>query len=380
MRGKMCRYFGYVGCPNLLNKCGFILGLMLLWVIGCASPTQKDEAKAPDSTQVCVAAEKDSIAEPDDSILAQSQHDEFLFDEFLNRFPTLTWDKLDSLRMIRDSDLINSNTIPIELANYNIWDRTSRERYECWGEVYHNGEPTFCKVGAAPTPLVKLTQGRYRRYMNAYMGIFYSTEGVKYDEETEEWIPSGEYNKVYPLAKINLYDDVVMLIVGYKYFHEIAFNFSQEIYLFKKSTQQFISSFCLSGDNPARTIMYDCQRISSYEWEERMDEDVVYHYVYKIGEDGFLEEVEDYGKVELLKGYISDKDGFVNVRQNPSTNAKILYTIPDETEVLYYLLPKSQWAEIHTVYDKSKNAKIGGFVHISKIVKVDRLYGYWYGY
>ena len=349
MRRKTCGYFGYVGCPNLLNKYGFILGLMLLWVIGCASPTQKEEPKAPDSTQVCVAVVNDSTAEPGDSSLDKS-----LFDEFLNRFPTLTWDKLDSLRMVKESDLINSDTISIEVANHNIWDRNK--------------------------PWVELTQRRYRRYMNAYMGMFYTTEGVKYDEETKEWIPSVEHNKVYPLAKINLYDDVVMLVVGYKYFSEISFKFSQEVYLFKKSTQQLTSSFCLSGDNPARTIMYDYQRISSYEWEERMDEDVVYHYVYKIGEDGFLEEVEDYGKVELLKGYISDKDGFVNVRQNPSTNAKILYTIPDETEVLYYLLPKSEWAEIHTVYDKSKNAKIGGFVHISKIVKVDRFYGYWYGY
>ncbi len=360
----ICRYFGCVGCPNLLNKCGFILGLMLLFVVGCTSPTPKSEAKAPDSTQVCVAAEKESTAKPNDSSLKQSQ-----FDEFLNRFPTLTWDKIDSLRMIRLSDLINSDTIPIEVANHNIWDRTSREEYECWGTVYYNGEPTFSCVGKMTTPLVKLTKGRYRHYMNAYMGIFYSSEGAEYDEETEEWIPSGEYSRVYPLAKINLYDDVVMLIVGYKYSHEFAFNFAQEVYLFKKSTQQLTSSFCLFGDNPARTIMYDCQRISSYEWEEHMDEDVVYHYVYKIGPDGFLEEVKNYGIVTLHEGYISDQDGFVNVRQNPSTNAKILYTIPNAEEVVYYL--KNQWAEIYSVYGKNNNAKVGGFVHISRIIKAD---------
>ncbi len=282
-------------------------------------------------------------AEPGSTNLDKSQ-----FVEFLSRFPTLTWDKLDSLRMVKESDLINSDTISIMVANHNIWDRN--------------------------TPWVKLTQGRYRRYMNAYMGIFYTTEGVKYDEETEEWIPSGEHNKVYPLAKINLYDDVVMLVVGYKYFSEISFEFSQEVYLFKKSTQQLTSSFCLSGDNPAHTILYENQLISSYELEERMDEDVVYHYVYKIGSDGFLEEVENYGIVELYAGSISDKDGFVNVRQSPSTNAKILYTIPNAAKIVYFLPPKSKWAEIHSVYDTNGHAinKMGGFVHVSRINKAKK--------
>lgn len=262
-----------------------------------------------------------------------------LFYDFLNKFPTLRWTDLDSLKKIKKDDLGNCDTISIEDANMFIWYKSS--------------------------PKIRLKDNSKRSYMRGYMGVFDSSQGLRYDENIKDWIPSGEFSKLYPLARVDLYDDVVLLIIGYKYLYETSFKFSIEAYILKKSIQQCTSSFCFSGDNPANTILYGDMRISSYEGYDGVTEDIMEHYVYKIDSDGFMVEEESYLDVAYSYGIISDADGYVNVRNETTTNSKILYTISDSTRIVFFKIPKSNWAEIIRVDDESDHE--GGFVHISRI-------------
>ncbi len=278
------------------------------------------------------------------SVKAQTQMQQD-FEKFLTRFPKKEWNDLDSLKKIKKDDLSNCDTLPIEEANTFIWYNES-------------------------CPEIRLKNNTTRSYMSGYMGVFLSSQGLRYDENLKDWIPSGEFSKLYPLARVDLYDDIVLLIIGYKYLYETSFKFSIEAYILKKSIQQCTSSFCLSGDNPAETILYDDMRISSYEGYEGVTEDMLEHYVYKIDSDGFMVEDESYWDVAYSEGIISDADGYVNVRNETTTKSKILYTIPDSTRIVFFKIPGSNWAEIVLVDDKSDHE--GGFVHISRIKDIKK--------
>lgn len=114
------------------------------------------------------------------------------------------------------------------------------------------------------------------------------------------------------------------------------------------------------------TILYDDKRISSYEgFEGTGGEMYMDHFVYRIASDGFLEEAESYVDIAYSEGVISDPDGYVNVRNKPTTQSKVLYKIKDQTRIVLFPIPNSNWAEVVFVDDESGYE--GGFVHISRI-------------
>ena len=273
------------------------------------------------------------------SVCAQNSSKQTKIIEFINMFPRQTWNDLDSIQNLKMVHVDSCDTISIELANELIW---------------HGNHPSKIQFKDKTT----------KSYYGAYLGVFSVTEGLQYDEKQEEWIRSGEFSKLYPIAMVDINRNVSMFVIGYKYYNDV-FKFSVDAYIFNKSSQRFTSAFCLSPDGPI-TILYDDMRISSYEEYEGTDGDTyVEHYIYRITSDGFLEVDESYLGISYSEGVISDTDGFVNVRSEPTVKSKILYTVPNSTKVVFFKASQSNWCEIVRI--DGDTVRRGGFVHVSRI-------------
>ncbi|MBR6250703.1 MAG: hypothetical protein IKR17_05865 [Bacteroidales bacterium] len=273
------------------------------------------------------------------SVCAQNSSKQVKLTEFVNKFPKRTWSDLDSIQNLNLNDMDSCDTLSIERANELIW------------------------YGNHPSQ-IRLKDKTTKTYYGAYLGVFAITEGWQYDEKQEDWIRSGEFSKLYPIAMVDINSNVSMFVIGYKYYNDV-FDFAVDAYILNKSTQKFTSAFCLSHDGPL-TILYDDMRISSYEEYEGTDgTPYVEHYVYRIASDGSLEVDESYLGISYSKGVISDIDGYVNVRCEPTAKSKILYQIPNSTKIMYFKASQSNWAEI--IWIDGEFVRKGGFVHISRI-------------
>lgn len=277
------------------------------------------------------------------------------FEDFVRKFRICTWSELDSLQRITMKDLENSiDTVSIHDANFYIWDASeTRPHADRDGSIYHS-------------PHVRMKNGEFRGYLNYHLGMFSFDRGLIYNEKEDAYVSnSKETSKLYPLGKIEL-DNIVMLVLGYKFMNELAFEFSTDVYIINKSSKRFVSAFCLSGSNPANTIVYDDYRITSYESIDTMEDIITDRFVYKIASDGYLTEVSADEKEikDFVWKTINDSDGYVNVRNYPNTNSEILYTLPTETRVLIHLIKDSNWAEIVKIKDAER---IGGYIHKSRL-------------
>lgn len=280
------------------------------------------------------------------------------FEEFVGKFRLVEWSDLDSLRRITMGDLKNSaDKVPLHMeeANQYIWDYR-----EDLPHANRNGNPY-------PSPHVRMKNGAFRSYMNYYLGRFNFDSGLYYDEKEDTMKFSGECSELYALGRIEIGKDIVMLVFGYKYVEELPtyFVYSTDVYIINKKTRRFVSAFCLSGHNPAYTILYDDYRITSYESYDTMEDVITDRYVYKIASDGFLTEISEEKNIpEFTWKTVVDSDGYVNVRNNPNVKSEILYTIPDKTQVLCHQLKDSNWVEVIEI--KGSN-RIGGYVHNSRL-------------
>lgn len=66
---------------------------------------------------------------------------------------------------------------------------------------------------------------------------------------------------------------------------------------------------------------------------------------------------------EMQSGVIQDEDGYTNVRENPTTSSKIICTIKENENFLYYEISDSNWWYIYKDDEKK------GYMHKSRIKK-----------
>jgi hypothetical protein len=280
-------------------------------------------------------------------------------DKFIARFPIVEWIDLDSLRRIKFEDLnLSMDTIGFDETNCIIWGGSFFLPHESYyGESVH--------VSDFPSPHIRKNNSKYRGYMDAYLGKFIINEGKRYNEDTNSYEPSGEFSKLYPLGRVEI-DDIIIFVIGYKFIEEFSdFKYSTDVYIFDKVKQRLLSAFCLSGHNPAYTILYEDYRITSYESYDTMEDVITDRYVYKIASDGFLTEISEEKNIpEFTWKTVVDSDGYVNVRNNPNVKSEILYTIPAKSQVLCHQLKDSNWVEVIEI--KGSN-RIGGYVHNSRL-------------
>lgn len=74
------------------------------------------------------------------------------------------------------------------------------------------------------------------------------------------------------------------------------------------------------------------------------------------------ESVDDNNPQTMYIGEIVDSDGYANVREKPSIDAKIVRTLPDSRSVHYYKVPGSDWYKVYSIDDEYY-----GYVHKSRV-------------
>lgn len=113
------------------------------------------------------------------SAYAQNSSRQNQLKAFERLFPQKLGQNLYSIQKLKLEDMSKSDTLSIELANNLIW------------------------YGNHPSQIRK-SDNTLKKYFNAYLGRFSFTEGWGYDEDKKDWVQTGEYSKLYPIAKIDI--------------------------------------------------------------------------------------------------------------------------------------------------------------------------------
>ncbi len=298
------------------------------------------------------------------------------FEKFLQRFSVCNWMDLDSIRQLTPEDMIIGDSIPIDVANRNMWYEGNKYKPDCIFNHVKNEKNTVNRPswGELPPPLIRNIDGEYGSPHGGF-GLFSIQRGIKYDDKLNEWVPSDEYSKVYPLAQISLYKDIVAIIVLYKYMPESIFKYSIDLYTYTKSDQQMCSAMSIGGDcDISDVVINDDITIACKEWYDidynndgsslHINIDEKYH----ISEDGYITEIF---LREPFLGYVVDADGYVNVRESPDVKSKVLYTISSDSFVVCYPIEGTQWAEMWKYSDIKKDTvgiDVKGYIHLSRLV------------
>lgn len=259
------------------------------------------------------------------------------FNDFLNRFPKKEWKDLDSLGKKEWEDLNHSDTISAYEANKNItWLEGSC--YVCFKK-----EKTDRNKIDDP----------YYSYRQGHLGMFSSP--------------------IYPLGQIDLYEGIVLLVVGVMHTTEtgeisIPVEISVNCYVLDKAEKMLTTCFSLGSSE-----ILDDMRIFSFEYYEGTGEEKLERYVYQIRPNGVLYEIDDV----IYEGVITDPtDDYVNIRKRPDLKSEIKRTIGIKSTVKYIEVPNSNWVEI--LLEDKKNSedmadKSGGYVHKSRVKKTGKM-------
>lgn len=134
------------------------------------------------------------------------------------------------------------------------------------------------------------------------------------------------------------------------------------------STGRALSVLCLYENDPGYDTVYISTKILTNEKihyvENRYATNVKIDY--ELQEDGILKETS-FSKLGLRE--VVDKDGYMNVREKPDVNSKVLYTLKTGAVVLGYSENRSNWIEVIRVeegVDKGDVNKKGGYFHSSR--------------
>lgn len=306
-------------------------------------------------------------------IYAQTQM-QIEFEKFLLRFPVCTWMDLDSIRKLTPQDMSINDSIPIDVANRNMWDEGNRYKPDCIYNHLKNEKITTDrpKWGTTRPPFIRTIDGKYRTSHEDF-GLFIQQRGIQYNEVQKLWEPSDEYSCVYPLARIDLYDDVVVLVVLYKYMPESTFIYAIDLYTYTKSDQQMCSAMSIGDEGPASDIVFSNDlTISFKDWYEIGFGDggsSTYAYAnekYILSPDGYLSEIF----VEWPQcGYIVDPDGYVNMRKSPDVKSEVVATISSDSFVVCYPVKGTKWLRVWEFIDMKKEVyrrDCEGYIHSSR--------------
>lgn len=243
------------------------------------------------------------------------------FTNFLNRFPVVSWNQLDSLIQEKWETKEMKDFISLSEANRNIW-------YDDEAGVSH----VLRRKGDMLPPHIRLNKKTY--YTSGHCGIFLS-------------------GKVSPICKYYLSTNVIMLVVLYKFYDDEISQIRTNIdaFTFDLKDEQMCSALCLynyphkgSGLSPVYRAFLDndhnitCLRFSSS--EEGPDE--LYVFKYKLDVDGYIDGVDSY-KSDYVHAKIEDPDGYVNLRESPNTKSKVLTTIDSGSYVVLEPMKNSNW-------------------------------------
>lgn len=284
-------------------------------------------------------------------VFAQSE-----FKLFLNKFKEYKWEELpESIWNCEVGDTIN-----YKYANQNIWRGHTNIQRETAGLGY-----------ATPSPHIRLKDGSYTKYRDGFHGMF-----SKGSDSADGFIKSV----LYPIARVQLSDDIILLILRYDYFDfELGYASPMEAYTFRLSDEQMISAILLAHYT-TKTFIEKNKTITAYEsyyfpTDDEENEDGYIKskckVIYKIDDDGYFrqvsfEEIEKEGY--LYSATVKDADGWANVRETPDVNSKVLFKVLNGKFIYVEKLKDSNWCRILSYRDASNKIQSGGgYIHISRV-------------
>ena len=289
------------------------------------------------------------------------------FDEFIKLFPELKWNDLpEDITKLHNDHLIN-----YELANENMWSDSHTDLEK----------KTLNLSYSTPAPHVKIENNRFIKYRGGYHGL--------YGEGPREGDSLLFKNTIKPLARVHIGDDIVLLILHYRFLDlDKGILDSYEAFTFRMSDEKMISAInfydekCFSFIEKDR--MVSCFVTMDFYKESGQGDDEGYEYesecklVYRIEDDGYFRELS-FQKAEeegnLFYGKIIDSDGWSNVREKPNVKSKTLYRATNENFVYVEKIEYSNWYRILSYFslENSKEINRGGFIHNSRVKKVDNM-------
>ncbi len=289
------------------------------------------------------------------------------FEKFIEKFPKKEWKDLKDIQRLTMADLQKFPKVLTADANRNIWYEEPQfgpnNIYNHLKEEYQLIDIPF----SLSAPVIKVGDDKFKScYRRELIGCY---------DEHSPFSPDGTDNEVYSIARLEPFDDVVLLVVGYKYADDTrTFQFAIDALSFCRSTQQMCSAVELYVSYPdpytsVETLLYDNYVIHSYEFYESIDDMRLNRYIYRLESDGFMHQLEENDDIQYSFATISDPDGYVNVRKEPNVNSEVLYTIKDGCKVYVWENPKSNWAEVVKIDDISRMN--GGYVHKSRLKHIE---------
>ncbi len=294
------------------------------------------------------------------SIHAQTQM-QAEFEQFIAKFPTKEWNDLKDIQRLKLNVLQNYSKLTIAETNRNIWYEEpqfgSNNVYNHVREIYDVIDYDY----SLSAPVISIEKNKYKTcYRRDVIGI--------YDEEY-----GNEKNEIFALAKIKPFDDVIILVVGYKYYHEVSYELAIDLYSFRLSTQQMCSAVEILSTQPnnvATSVLYDNYTIHSYECYQTMEDDELERNVYRLEADGFFHQIESEVGINVIRFIVSDPDGYVNVRKKPNVRSEVLYTLPNKSRLKGWAVLKTNWVEIICISNKEHGYVtefLGEYIHSSRL-------------
>ena len=287
------------------------------------------------------------------------------FDKFLSLFPTVEWNDLPKL--IYDEELFESR----ERIDYKVLRRNM------WYEKPQNGP-----------------QNVYNHIRNEIKSSDYSFTTppphiIDVDGDFMHYEKMGGYGDVYPIGKIDVAEDIVLIMLynsySFKLFDEIPkVSPRREFYTFRKSTQQMISAYLVIDytdfayfvDN--FTIIFFEHHGNELSADESVYTDWKYSHrkVVKLLPNGYFAEKEKRAGLFKYYGYVHDSDGYSNVRKSTNAKSEVLYQVNDSSYVKAYGTSDGSWFEVVYVEENGSNKanpeKIGGYIHKSRLKDFDK--------
>ena len=296
------------------------------------------------------------------------KHTKEEWEVFLKKFPTKKNQFLDSLKYYQNL----KDTISIDLVNHFFWSDSISLKNKS-----KNGNLKY-KVKVAPS-LYKGSEFIFPCCGNASKEPF----KILYDDNKE----CSTFSKVFPLAKIYLPNDNIMIMYSYVSGWEVFYRVTVEIinknfektghwgFLYNADWQHCDDTMYDIGKNPTPYCYPVKIRENGF---EVIDEIIENEFKEEILQTISSIEINEKGQFEILRErkiykekeeiwskngfYISDKDGYANLRESPNNKSKIVEKVLNDT-TLEIMDASKDWWQVKT----PKNQV--GYIHKSRIIE-----------
>ncbi|WMJ75147.1 SH3 domain-containing protein [Cytophagaceae bacterium ABcell3] len=244
--------------------------------------------------------------------------------QFIEIFPQYKWDDLPE--MIYNLPL--GDKLDIDKANEFMWDdKAVADRKKVTNYSWAVKGPHYITVDGS--------------YAKSELGRFHKKSGF----------PDKPYNNLFALGRVDINPEIVLLILYYDGFDwEAGYLKYFDIYSYNRKQGKFISATSISRsviDKDFTFTQYD----TFYDFNEEL-QDMEEYFVeikYSLNSEGYfqqtsIQKVQEISSIFRTK--VNDTDGWVNVREKPNINSKVVFKVKDEKYLLVEDIDNKDWYRV----------------------------------